>query len=445
MTTTMTEVSRDEAIQVLLASEDKYSDLMLVGSDGGTVPVVRCLLAARSAVLDKMLYGNFSEASDSTVKIPYPTDVLKGLVHYTYSDSVPLLENLELRAHQSFPLKVAALADAALYFELPILHQKALNVLDTVAKENETMAVLVLDSCATFPALLDSPTTQSIMLLIFKNPETLLKEEVTTSLQENTIKMILENHYISVKEIILFKILLTWSRKQSVDTEDTDYKAQAAKLSELIDCTKISPTELEKIVAPSGLVTTEHIFEAYKTQAVFAANQGFSFTLRRGPVWKTSGDFVCTGADSNGGTVLLDCPELSSGIHKWSLYIEHDVSRGLSYSGCWIGVASTKHAVNEEYLLGNQHQAGWAYDCFSGKTSYWSQICSTKAFDGLSGTAGVTLTLDLTGSGTLSASVDGSADFQLFSDMLSVFCGKAGFVPAVSVRSHTVVHFLGFE
>lgn len=52
----MTEVSHDESMQVLLASDDKYTDMNLIGSDGGTVPAVRCLLATRSAVMDKMLY-----------------------------------------------------------------------------------------------------------------------------------------------------------------------------------------------------------------------------------------------------------------------------------------------------------------------------------------------------------------------------------------------------
>jgi hypothetical protein len=55
--------------------------------------------------------------------------------------------------------------------------------------------------------------------------------------------------------------------------------------------------------------------------------------------------------------------------------------------------------------------------------------------------------LDLTGGGTLSASVDGQPNHELFSDMRSWFpdYDKVGFVPAVATRRPGRVRFLGFE
>jgi hypothetical protein len=61
----------------------------------------------------------------------------------------------------------------------------------------------------------------------------------------------------------------------------------------------------------------------------------------------------------------------------------------------------------------------------------------------------VTFLLDLTGGGTLSASVDGKSFHQLFSGMLSVVQivdPGGGFVPAVFFDySNAKVRFLGFE
>jgi hypothetical protein len=58
-----------------------------------------------------------------------------------------------------------------------------------------------------------------------------------------------------------------------------------------------------------------------------------------------------------------------------------------------------------------------------------------------------TVTLELTGKGTLSGSVDGKPAVKLFHEMLSKFEGhkEKGFVPAVSMMKPGSVRFLGFE
>jgi hypothetical protein len=136
---------------------------------------------------------------------------------------------------------------------------------------------------------------------------------------------------------------------------------------------------------------------------------------------------------------LLECPPMTLGIHKWSVLVE-----GGMYG--YFGVASTVHSFEEESILGHQ-EGGWAY-CSDGGAIHnnegvnWDSPILRKG-------SKVTFILDLTGEGTLSASVDGNPFRRLFTDMLSkvrIVNPEGGFVPAVSLDDYRDrVRFLGFE
>lgn len=120
-----TETTRDEAMQNLLTSS-RYADITLKGTDGIAVHANRCLLASRSKVFDKMLYGQFSEASTAVVELPYTGEVLKSLVSYIYTDKSELLKEGEDTVEEdTLASTIVALIDAATYYELPVLRLKA--------------------------------------------------------------------------------------------------------------------------------------------------------------------------------------------------------------------------------------------------------------------------------------------------------------------------------
>jgi hypothetical protein len=56
----MTEISIKEALESLVTEADECADLKLKGTDGVLVPAVRVVLALRSKVFRRMLYGDFS-------------------------------------------------------------------------------------------------------------------------------------------------------------------------------------------------------------------------------------------------------------------------------------------------------------------------------------------------------------------------------------------------
>ncbi|KAL7575199.1 hypothetical protein ACA910_018687 [Epithemia clementina (nom. ined.)] len=69
-------------------------DVCLVASDGEQIPASRFVLAARSPVLKRMLYGSFREAKSSTIcMMGYERAVLKAVVHYCQTNQLPVLEH----------------------------------------------------------------------------------------------------------------------------------------------------------------------------------------------------------------------------------------------------------------------------------------------------------------------------------------------------------------
>jgi hypothetical protein len=84
-------VTLAEALKALLLTKEELSDLTLKGKDGSTVRANRAMLAARSPVFHRMLYGQFSEAEQSVVELGYTGDVLKEIVEYIHTDTALIL------------------------------------------------------------------------------------------------------------------------------------------------------------------------------------------------------------------------------------------------------------------------------------------------------------------------------------------------------------------
>jgi hypothetical protein len=162
-------------------------------------------------------------------------------------------------------------------------------------------------------------------------------------------------------------------------------------------------------------------------------------------VWKSSGDVCVSGFH---GAELLKCPPMTSGVHTWAIFVEED--QRSRYAG--LGVASTVHSLDKQNYLGNQ-EGGWSYysdgQAFHNKQLAKPNFLFKDNFPKFQKGSKVTFVLDLTGHGTLSASLDGKSFDQLFLHMLSKVRSvdpEGGFVPAVTLPcADQKVRFLGFE
>jgi BTB/POZ domain len=81
-----------QAMQSFLTN-DKYADIELQGSDCVVVRANRAMLAARSPMLDRMLYGDFAERTRPTVTVSYTTgEILAAIVQYVYRDECDIFQ-----------------------------------------------------------------------------------------------------------------------------------------------------------------------------------------------------------------------------------------------------------------------------------------------------------------------------------------------------------------
>jgi hypothetical protein len=182
----------------------------------------------------------------------------------------------------------------------------------------------------------------------------------------------------------------------------------------------------------SGSVTEEQLCEAHEiqTKAKRAKQQG--------TVWKRQKSVLVRGegADYNGDTFytndFLSGPSLSSGIHKWTILV---VEEGPHIQ---MGVASYRKYRQQE-------AGGWSYG--NDGTAGYKGSTITKEHPTFQKGSKVTFTLDLTGDGTLSATVDDGPTVTIFSNMLLAFGdGDAiGFVPTAHLLRPAILRFLGYE
>lgn len=66
-----------------------YSDVTFV-VDGEKIPAHRNILAVRSTYFSAMLYGKFSESTQSKIKLSVPLEAFKDIFKYLYSGFMPL-------------------------------------------------------------------------------------------------------------------------------------------------------------------------------------------------------------------------------------------------------------------------------------------------------------------------------------------------------------------
>jgi hypothetical protein len=128
------EISIKEGLQTTLFTEaEEFEDLKLKMLDRVVV------LAIRSRVFRRMLYGDFAEAKKSIVELRYSGIVLGGIVQYICTDTADILKS------ETYDSKVVetivALIDTVTYFGLPNLCKKAKGLLAVQWKRSHAFPV----------------------------------------------------------------------------------------------------------------------------------------------------------------------------------------------------------------------------------------------------------------------------------------------------------------
>ena len=416
------EITRDEAICSLLTDED-LSDITLQGNDGVTVHANRCILAARSKVFRGMLFGNFSEASASVVSLGYPGSILKSIVEYIYTNEPAFLSMEDALMEASLARQLTSSAAAALYFDLPVLHEKIMRFASDTLRQNPQFSALFLEECLKMESAMQSSEILDMALSnIRSNPASLLSDtEKLSKLSMTTLEMVLSDDQLEAEEITAFRIVQEWARvvAPSEDAETTR-KEQARSLMKHINFDRIDPKDLSTTVSSSGLVSTEILFEAFKHQALAAVNEHkieyASFRHHRQLKWKSSGNRTFNKTGFNWTTDVLDFPPMKAGSYEWTIDIL-EMTKHLR-----IGLLPAPSAEQDpehfsDLIIGKAH-GSWAFSSTGRVYASPGHKQGRKVRAEFKAGDQVRMTLDLSDTGVLKATINGSVnEIVLFENM----------------------------
>ena len=417
MTSIPKETTLPEAIQRLL-TDSRIADVELEGADGVRLPGCRGLLAARSEVFERMLLGQFSESSDTVVKVGYPGNVLKKIVRYCYTDVVDLNGNDDAGTKE-FTHQLLLLADAANYFELSKLRHRIIEKAKAFLNEHPEASFCYRKEAKCVGC---TEVLQEALNVIQSHFPNLLSSSVDSirDLSPLSLMELLEDTHSSSEERLLYQVLEVWTNDEKRCSDRK--KVACEQMSKLIRLDLIPASILERQVAVGGLVEERDVFLAYKEQAKQAEKKMELLHSRSCRRWKGSKSSVFEYESEKDETVkFLSSERLSSGIYQWTIVVENLTEN------MFLGVEGGKH----DFWLG-YNGVRWRDNFHNGQGHLGFRSKSV-----------VTMTLDLTRGGTLLATVDDSEPEVLFSKMVTA--DDTSFVPAVCIKKSGSVRFVGLR
>ncbi|CAB9511071.1 BACK [Seminavis robusta] len=312
--------------------DDDLKDVSLIAKDGREIRACRFLLAARSKMLKRMLYGSFKESTATQIELrQYTATILEAVVEYCYRNRVPAHILTTDRSAETIRTLVQ-LAQAADYLEIPGLVADTEAWVQRRVSEHPRLACPVFDEADEGSDLFDCACR-----MIQCRPHVALApddkgQDGSSSyyaggiecLKPNRIEALMKDHEIEAGELFLFEMLKRW-----VDHAADYHQAEALQVAR--ECGKyfrlhyIEPDELLSTVQKSGLFPANLIVEAIMRQALKASQNR---------VWSIN----CRGRDNNVDRVLVEKsghPEVNGvyyrikGLNKGNdVYSKHEVSCG---------------------------------------------------------------------------------------------------------------------
>jgi hypothetical protein len=270
--------AQDEVARDLLAAlqDDELTDVYLVGGDGVQVPTCRFVLAARSKVLKRMLYGSFREAKSSTIcMMGYDSSVLQAVVDYCYGSDITKFRS-SLGKGEPAIRKLVHLAKAADYLELPGLQQKVDRVVRSIMTKHPNLACAVFDEASP-----DSQLSDYALQIIECRPYVALQSSQDESaagggiecLRSDGLISIMNSARIEAGELYLFRMLRRWfDHTVAANCQDSALRV-GYECSNYITLEDIEPRELFNQVQDCHFVSPERIFDAVTKQALRASEE----------------------------------------------------------------------------------------------------------------------------------------------------------------------------
>jgi len=308
-------------LERLLQDED-FLDVTLEGTDGEVVRASRMLLSARSPVFRSMFCGGFREShTGAMVKVGYESNIIQALVKFCYTDELD-----RSTPSEEYARLLVRIATAANYYKIPLLEREACIAAALLMKSHPPLACVIYDHALAeaIPETLSKHFMLASLSVVRWAPERSLLSSAknlkgrlgVTYLRASTLQAILKDRELRSTELALFKCVKQWvfrqkeeegrgtlsssscspksSPRTSPKSEDSPRKtkiknSQCAERDRIthsreillkeIDFSRILPSHLEEVVGPTGLLSKDMLYDAYREQAKHA-EQGMELRQR---------------------------------------------------------------------------------------------------------------------------------------------------------------------
>jgi hypothetical protein len=314
---------------LLAIQDDEMTDIALEGHDGVKVTANRFVLAARSKVLKRMLYGSFREASSSIIYLKdYDVVTLEAIVEYCCRNEISKFRVMLHRNAESAK-RMVRLYKAADYLELPNLAKIVAQMTHNLTSRYPPLACAVYDE-----ADLDTPISLDALLMITCRPYVTLPPDHETGggidcLNGTRLLSILNDREVNAGELFLFEMLVLWVELNNSVGEhggEQNAIAVAKACAECLTLEYIEPQDLLTRVSPLGFLSEKRITDAITQQALRASkNRVWALSCRGRP---DVDRILVEGAgtkETNGMYYKID------GLANGELYSKREVACGQQY------------------------------------------------------------------------------------------------------------------
>jgi len=299
--------------------ESGFVDVFLTSSDGVEVGACRFVLASRSRVLKRMLYGSFREAKSSTIcMMGYESAILRAVVSYCRANDIDsFVSSLDLPSERGIR-RLVELSKAADYLELDGMKEDVDRLVRRTMLERLPLSCAVLDQ-----ADVDSSLWRIAFNLIECRPYVCLDSSNITRdaaddhvddegrdllddqyegggiqcLQPDRLIAVMKNQSLAAGELFLFRMIRRWFNVRSCNdssrnsghvcgtasTSSVSASDVARKCCRSLNFEYIEPQSLLEEVQGCRFVSPDWIFGAVAKQALRASSQGVWSLGCRGP------------------------------------------------------------------------------------------------------------------------------------------------------------------
>ena len=367
--------------------DEELHDVTLEGSDSVPVYANRFILAARSNVLRRMLYGPFLEADSNRIYlVDYDSVILDAVVEYCCRNEISKFR-LYIHRTAASSKRLVQLAKAADYLALTGLADLVVQMAHNLTTRYPPLACAVFEE-----ADLNSKVATDALNMIRCRPYVTLPNDSETGggigciTSRHKLEAIYKDLGVQAGELFLFQMLQEWydeSRQNQIeeqqqqqlklqqpqgiddggntdkdDEPNEDRINQKKSNNELLDTVQacashlllehIEPRDLIDLVRPSGFCTESSITDAITKQALKASSQQLWSLSSRGPQLER---ILVEGAGSknvNGIYYRID------GLANGELYSKREISCGQQYVYS-LSISLNKGKVGPQINNGSNH------------------------------------------------------------------------------------------